>query len=246
MKRVIALVLALLIVLALAACGGGTTTDSSNTPASTQNTDTPKTETPKNEAPKEEEKSVLPIEIKEFSYTLSGDYLYYAVHLYNPNESYILEFPKFRISARDADGVLLGSEEQTLMQIYPQRDAWYGSMAFSVDEAPDKVEIEVLPTEDYNVKNVSTAEHTEFKPLEVINTAIRDESRIVGEVKNNNDYEIKSAVVSIIFRDESGKLLGGDVTFVDNVPAGGTAPFDKGLYIKFITDNYEVYADNWS
>ena len=248
MKRVFILILALMIVLTLAACGGGTTTDSTNPPAVAQNTDTPKTVAPKTEAPKEE-KSVLPIDIKEFGYSMNGEYLYYSIHLYNPNDSYIVKLPSFRITARDASGVPLGTEEQTLMEIYPLHDSWHAFMGFSVEEEPATVDVEVLPAKDYNIKKVSTAEHKEFEPLEVINTAIRDGSigkKLVGEVKNNNDYEIKRAVVTIVFRDENGALIGGDSGFVENIPAGGTAAFEKSLYIKFMTDNYEIYADNWS
>lgn len=247
MKRAIMLILALLIVLMLAACGGSTSSESSSTPATTQNTEAPKTAAPKTDPPKEE--SVLPIEIKEFGYSLSGDYLYYSIHLYNPNDSYIVKLPSFRITARDASGVPLGTEEQTLMEIYPLHDSWHAFMGFSVEEEPATVDVEVLPSKDYNIKKVSSAEHKEFKPLEVINTAIRDGSigkKLVGEVKNDNDYEIKRAVVSIVFRDENGALIGGDSCFVENVPAGGTAAFEDSLYIKFITDTYEVYADNWA
>ncbi len=248
MKRAIILMLALVIFLALTACGGGTSTDSSDTPTTTQNTEAPKTAAPKTEAPKEET-SVLPIEIKEFGYSMSGDYLYYSIHLYNPNDSYIIKYPSFRITARDASGVPLGTEEQTLMEIYPLHDSWHAFLGFSVEEEPATVDVEVLPANDYNIKKVSTADRKEFKPLEVINAAIRDGSigkKLVGEVKNDNDYEIKRAVVTIVFRDENGALIGGDSSFVENIPAGGTAAFEKSLYIKFMTDNYEIYADNWS
>lgn len=70
-------------------------------------------------------------------------------------------------------------------------------------------------------------------------------SSVLGEVKNNNDYDIESAVVSVFFRDADGNLTGGMNTFVDHIPAGGTAAFDLGLYADIATENFEVYADNW-
>ncbi len=255
MKKAIIILLALVMLLSLVACGGGTTTSSqTSVPTTTQNQDEPKTESSKtdvskDEKPKTEEKGVLPIEVKEFGYSINGDYLYYSIHLYNPNDSYIIGLPTFRITARDADGVPLGTEEQTLMGIYPLHDSWHAFMAFSVEEEPETVDVEVLPAKDYNIQKVSRAEHQEFIPLEVINYAIRDGSigkKLVGEVKNNNDYDIRQAVVTIVFRDENGDLIGGDSCFVDDIPAGGTASFENSLYVKFITDTYEVYADNWS
>ena len=56
-----------------------------------------------------DEEPFLPLEVKESGFVMHGDYLYCAVILYNPNENYCVEFPTFRITARDADGLLLGT-----------------------------------------------------------------------------------------------------------------------------------------
>lgn len=186
---------------------------------------------------------VLPLEIKEYGYSVHGDYLYYSVCLHNPNEKYYIEFPTFRITARDAGGVLLGTEDQVLHSIYPQEDVWYAFLGFEVEEEPASVTVEALTPEDWNVSDVSKAKHPDYIPLSVINYAKRGD-KIVGEIQNDNDYEISQVVLSVVYRDNDGKLLGGDGTFVDDLPAKGTAPFEMNMYHAF-SDNFELYARSW-
>ena len=186
---------------------------------------------------------VLPLEVKEYGYSIDGDYLYYSVCLTNPNEKYYIEFPTFRITARDANGILLGTEDQVLPSIYPKEDVWHAFIGFEVEEKPASVTVEALTPEDWNVSDVSKARHPNYVPLSVINYAKRG-NKIVGEIQNDNDYEISQAVLSVVYRDNDGKLLGGDATFVDSLPAKGTAPFEINVYYT-PSDNYELYASRW-
>lgn len=187
---------------------------------------------------------LLPVEVKEFGYSMNGEYLYYSIKLYNPNNEKAIELPQFRVTARNDAGEILATEEQTLSVIYPEQEFVYASQAFDVDEAPAKVDVEVLEPNDYNIKNVSVLDHPNYVPLKAVNTAMRAD-RLVGEIQNDNDYDLDSAIVTVIFRDENGKLIGGESTFVDSVKANSTTPFDMFLYQDFITTNYEVYANIW-
>ena len=191
----------------------------------------------------EEPARFLPLEIKEFGYSIKDGYLYYSVCIHNPNESFYVEFPTFRITARDADNILLGTEEQVLNSIYPQQDVWHAFLGFKVEEAPSKVDVEMLEPNDYNISDVSTAKHPTYIPLTIINSAKRGD-KIVGEIQNDNDYDINQAIVTIVFRDAEGKLLGGTSTFVDSVKAKSATPFDESVYSPF-SDTYEIYAGSW-
>ena len=186
---------------------------------------------------------VLPLEIKEYGYSVNGDYLYYSICLHNPNEKYYIEFPTFRITARDAGGILLGTEDQVLPSIYPKEDFWCAFLGFEVEEEPALVTAEALTPEDWNVSDVSKAEHPDYIPLAVINYAKRG-NKIVGEIQNDNDYEISQVVLSVVYRDNDGKLLGGDGTFVDSLPAKGIVPFEINVYHAY-SDNFELYANRW-
>ena len=75
------------------------------------------------ESPTEDNQpDILPIEVKEFGYGMSqGKYLYCGVVLYNPNKTIACEFPTYRITARDSDGIILGTTDQTLSILYPEQ-----------------------------------------------------------------------------------------------------------------------------
>lgn len=231
MKRIITAITVISLMLSLAACGG-------------ENTTTNNTKKQMEASTEKGNSKILPIEVKEFGYSMDNEYLYYSVILHNPNEDKAIEFPEFRITARDSSGAPLATEEQTLSIIYPKQDFVFASMAFDVDEVPATVDVETLDAEEYNIKKTSMLENSEYTPLSITNAAFRTDS-IVGEIQNNNDYEIENGVVTVIFRDDSGKLIGGESTFVDSIKTSAATPFDISIYNDFATDNYEIYANIW-
>lgn len=240
MKKKVFAIFTALALLSLSACGG---TDQGNTDTNVGSSSEALSSV-EDVANPEEENQFVELEIKESGYSTTSGFLFYSVDLYNPNPDLAVEFPTIRVTARDSEGILLGTEDQTLSIIYPEQDFWYCGQAFEVAEAPATVEFEVVPPDDYNIVNVSTLEHPEYVPLTVENVAQRGD-RFVGEVRNDNDYDIDTCGVFVIFRDDSGKLLGGEFTFIDSVSASGTAPFDMGVYADFVTPNFEVYANIW-
>lgn len=175
-------------------------------------------------------------------YVESEKWLKYCVTLRNTSEDTIIEFPSFRITARDKDGVLLGTEDQTLSVIYPGQDFVYGFQAFSVEEIPETVEFEPLPPADYNIKKLGSSKG--FDPLTVVNDKLRSD-KYVGEISNPNDFAIDNAVVVFVGKDANGDLVKIDVAFVDDVPANGTAAFEISLWGNKEIASYESYANQW-
>lgn len=188
---------------------------------------------------------ILPIEIKEYGYGMSGSYLYYGVVLYNPNETIAYTFPSFRVSAKDSDGILLGTCDETKSVLYPKQTLAFAGQAFKCEEIPKDVEIEVLNAEEYQLKNANTLEIPNYKDFEIVNSAIRDGNKVVGEISNPNDFDFSQVLVTVIFRDADGKICGGNFTFVDDLKAGNTAPFSIRTSKEFVTDNYEISACTW-
>ena len=77
------------------------------------------------------------------------------------------------------------------------------------------------------------------------NISINKES-ITGEIFNPNSYDVDSAMVTIIFRDENDKIVFGEQDFVDQISAGGTIPFETNIYTeKALPKNCEVFAYFW-
>ena len=185
----------------------------------------------------------LQIELVDYGCTMvSSGYVYYGVILHNPNENIAIEFPSFRVTARDADGVILGTEDQTLSIIYPGEQIAHGFLGFKVDETPSSYEVQILPYKDYNVLRQSQFEPTEA--MEAINFAKRD-SKIVGEINNPNDRSFDSVCLTVIYRDSDGKIVCGDSTFVSDVAASSTTPFEISVSSEMNDYEFELYVSEW-
>lgn len=183
-------------------------------------------------------------EVVEFGYDMYDEWLYYSVIL-RSNSDKVIQYPSYRVTARNNAGTILGTEEQTLSMLYPHQEFAVAFMATSLSETPATVEIEVIEPDEWNVVNPSSLEHPEFVPLQTANVS-RIDTKITGEIYNPNSYAIETAIVSVLFRDENGKLLAGETTYVDSVGAGKSVPFEFEWYNSdVITDNFTVYANTW-
>ena len=185
--------------------------------------------------------------IKEYGYCISdAGYLYIAVILNNPNTQYAVEFPSFRVTAYDEADKVIGTEDQTLSVIYPNQDFAYAGQCFKVSTEPIRVDVTVIEPDEYNITNPNSLEYSTYIQMQGEGTSIIDE-KILGEISNQNTYDIDSAIATVLFRDSEGKLVGGDCTFIDKIPAGGKTPFEiKTTYSDIVvTDNYEVWANIW-
>lgn len=195
-------------------------------------------------------KDLLPLEIVDSGYTVKDgydtNYVQYAIVVKNPNTERAIRFPKVRLTSRDADGAILGTEDIVGSSIMPG-GAWYSaSQGSSVDSTPATVDFEIIPPDDSDWVAPDRIDNA-GEPLTVENPAKRGD-KIVGEVSNPNDFDINSVAVVVLFRDGSGKLLAGETTYTDKVTAGGKIPFELSLWGTnggYITDNFEVYAYPW-
>ncbi|MBQ4534070.1 MAG: hypothetical protein IJA18_02615, partial [Ruminococcus sp.] len=58
----------------------------------------------------------------------------------------------------------------------------------------------------------------------------------------NNDYSIDSIEIVIVFKNESGDIIAAETSTVKDVSGNSLTPFDEDMYIRFATDNYDIYA----
>lgn len=231
--------IAILLGLSLVACGSPSSDKESSSESLSPSEASPTSESA------EQTDEFLPLEIRECGYAVTEKgYLYVAVVLHNPNADYCVEFPSFRVTARDADGILLGTNDQVLSVIYPQQDFCYAGQMFKVEDTPSTVDFEALPPSEYNIVKPQNVDYPNYQPLTITNSTVR-EDRIMGEIRNCNDFDIDSSIVAIIYRDESGKIVGGDSTFISNVSASSDTPFDLSVHSDFYTGNHEIYANIW-
>lgn len=194
-------------------------------------------------------KSDCDIEIAKAGFTISNGYIRYAIVLHNNSEEKAIEYPTYRFTAKDEDGAILGVGDQVLNIIYPGQDYVWGGVGCEVPETPALVEFEVLNPEDDNVKDTSQLPYPEYKPLNVQNVNCRGNPssgyKFLGEVYNPNDYDISKAGVLVMLKNETGAIIGGEMTFVDNIRAGNKAAFEIDYFDETSFSDYELYANSW-
>lgn len=185
------------------------------------------------------------LDIKEFGWYISGDCLVCITSITNNSSEFAIEYPSYRITAYDENNRILGTEEQVLSVIYPQQDFSSYSVCFELSEKPAKIEVTTLNPEDYNITDVSLLDYTSHKQMTGKNITVNN-GTITGEIYNPNDYAIDSAMVTIVFKNEEGEIVCGEVAFIGEIPAGGTTPFDVSVYTnEELPSNCEVYAYFW-
>ena len=236
-NKIIGIVLCVAVLLSFAACGGNK-----------ENTGKADSGTGEVTQAKVEDTKPKDIEIKEYGYSIIDGYLYAAVIVHNPNKDTAIELPSFRMTATGKDGSILGTEDQTLSIIYPEQDFAYAFQTFEVKGDVAKFTVDPIPSEDYKFLTGTELEHPTFKQLKAENVKWVDDEfspKFTGEINNENDYAIPSAIVTVLYRDADGKLAGGDSTFIDGVTAKAKTPFELSAFDSAKGMTYEVYANNW-
>ena len=185
------------------------------------------------------------LDIKEFVWYISGDYLHCVIAMHNTNSKYAIEYPEFRVTAYNAENKVMGTEEQTLSLIYPNQEFVYDYMLFEVDDKPSKIKVNLLEPKDYNITATSKLDYETYEQMVGQNISVMDEL-VTGEIYNPNDYDVESAVVVVIFRNAAGEIIFGEHTYVDQMYANDTVPFDIDIYTDIeLPEECEVYAYFW-
>lgn len=189
------------------------------------------------------------VTVKEAGFSLldNGKRLYYSFIAHSNLTDKMIEYPEFRFVVRDNAGNLIVSDSQTLNVLYPGQDIAWGTYGWNVEgENPATIEVEFIePDKDWRYKDPNSADYPNLIPLEVESARLKNNGNIIGEFSNPNPYDIGQVAISVLFRDENNRLLGGDTSFVNGVKAGKTTPFEIRVNESMVTDNYEVYVQPW-
>ncbi len=192
----------------------------------------------------------LPFEIAESGYVVMKGfntfYFQYAIKANNPNPEMAYNYPSMRITARDESDAILWTGEVVGPSILPGGTWYYADQSPLFDSEPASVDFELIQPEDWNWVSPEFLDYPGEALLVENPTKFHD--KIIGEVINPNDYDIKMVQIVILFRDDSAKLIAGESTIVIEVPAGVKVPFEQffmNANAPYITDNFEVYAYPW-
>ncbi len=153
-----------------------------------------------------------------------GYFVQWIATLKNPNDDLYGVFPTVAVTARDATGAVVGTDDQVLESFPPGATIAFASQIKATAE-PATIDITYKRVEWSKTKTRPadyppfTAEMVSFTPDRVAGFTVS------GDLRNPYSQPVDELAVTALVRDAGGKLLGGRTTFVDGLPAGGTAPF---------------------
>lgn len=232
MKRIVALGAAAALAATLAGCASPSGQEPADSAPSAS-------EQQANQAPAQENK--LTVVDSGWSADEQG-YVHYGIIIKNEGAQGAL-FPVIKVTGKNADGAVISSDEQTLMEINPGQELAWGGQAGN-GTAPATVEFE-LSVGSSNWQDADAAEPM----FEVSGLSAQDSGygtvNFVGEVTNLTDADVDQAAIVVLLRDGAGAIVSGYTSFASNVPAGGTTSFDVLGYGVPAYETIEGSAQPW-
>ena len=182
----------------------------------------------------------LPLEIVDYGWYMNEiqpyddtAYVEFCAMIYNPNETYIAEFPKAIVTVKNGDGSILATKEQTGSIVMPQDTITLcGMFSMPVSDVSDDAQI----TFDVDWSEMTTGNvfYSEIRTTDLVFSNVSErngsnENFITGEVTNNSSIDVESVNLSIVLRKE-GKIVYMENTFLDGLKAGKTKAFEFQRY----------------
>jgi hypothetical protein len=143
--------------------------------------------------------------------------------LQNPHDKHYCEYPTIQITARNETGQVVGTDDH-VMHVFPPgaRIAWASSL--ETNGPPHSLEITARPA----AWQATATRPAQFPPFgyQGIRFIVRGRScSVTGEVTNPYPVYVDQIAITALFRDQRGRLVGGETTFVEGLAAHGTVPF---------------------
>jgi hypothetical protein len=174
-----------------------------------------------------------PLELVETGYTIDpssygGPYIHYGYILKNPNTNTGAIRVPIRITARDANDAVIGTQTDYIDMVMPGETSAWGWQLSSNGKQPAKVDFEVIDPGN-NWRDASLMSPVGFKPFQVIGLQANSSLpnfKITGEISNPNNTPFAMVGIAVIIRDSNRKLLTVFTSFVQSLSANGRAPFE--------------------
>ncbi|MGR2752833.1 NINE protein [Agromyces arachidis] len=162
-----------------------------------------------------------------FGKDIESDMWWYAVVLDNPNPDHVFPMAGITVEALDADGTILdsGSNYTTVLQ---GRTVVVGDF-FSVGSGTI-AKLDVRGPTSAAATSSPAAETGSFTVADLATATEYGWMDVTGKVTSTFVEDQELVTVSVIARDAAGKIVGSDFTFIERLPAGGTAQFESSLW----------------
>ena len=197
-----------------------------------------------------------PLEITDYGWFMNevssyddSAYIDFCTMIYNPNDSFIAEFPKAIVTVKNGDGSILATEEQTGSIIMPgDTITLCGMFSMPIADISDDAQIMFdVDWSDFTSGNsfYDAVKTTDFTFTNVSERSSSDENFITGEITNNSSIDLDTVNLSIVLRKD-GKIVYMENTFVDGLKAGKTKAFEFQRYHNWPEhDTIECSAMTW-
>ncbi|WP_210481103.1 FxLYD domain-containing protein [Naasia sp. SYSU D00948] len=175
----------------------------------------------------ENEPQDLIIDDLAFGRVVDQDYWWYVVVVDNPNPDFVFASASLNVEALDPNGVILDTsgDYPTLL---PGKTAITG-LFFEVG-SQEIVELNVrgpLASSAVSSPSGETGSFT-LSPVE----SVRDtySTTVSGNITSNFSEEQEYVTVVVVARGADGSIVGGESTYVERLPSGGTARFEASFF----------------
>ena len=204
-------------------------------PTGTAAAEEPVDGTPAKPTPEPEPRVEPTVVAQGFTANSEVDSASYAVVIENPNSTWWPRFVNVRITFLDAYGTALTTETQNITGILPESETAVAGEALEAGGATT-MEVEVSSLNLLPNRIRSSLGDTGRYDYERVETA-RDESgeiKTTGLVVSRFGSEQINVPIAVVYYDAAGKVVGGAITHVDQLPPGGRATFEASTSVTLL------------
>ncbi len=163
----------------------------------------------------------ITVEQQGFTHDADSGNVSYGIVLHNESDKAAATDVQLQIAFYDAAGAVMDTTSEAITFVLPGQSAGIGgSTSLSSEPAEMRVQVDTnwsaWDGEDGTItfQNVSQTEDDVFG------------FKTTGEVNNPFNTTLEDVIISAIYLDAAGNVIGGDQTYHDFIPANGTSPFE--------------------
>ena len=153
---------------------------------------------------------------------------HFAAIVSNPNSTWAAENIRVTVAARDADGNVVDTLDDSITLMFPDgQTAICGNMGAPESTASLDVTASVNSS-GWTKQDITQKEFYDQLPITNITESVdeRGETTVAGEIANNTKGAVSGTRVQVLFRNSDGGIVGGTYTYINGeLAAGSTAPF---------------------
>ncbi len=220
------------------AASGSSGTSSNSSSKNTQSSGSSVTDAAKN--------TDNPLSIVESGWSMGGNgYVQFVYALRNNSADTTVKLPSITVTGKNSSGEVLFARETAMMSIGAGQTQYYASIE-PCSETPASVEFEPQALRSYSL---STSESAGSFSVSNVSESKNQygETKITGEVTADDvgNTEYGDVMVTVVFRDASGTIVGGAEAFVSCPAQGKSVAFSATPYVEVKHESVEVYACIW-